>query len=603
MLRFHTGKELTVYWASGAADLASLVGNGLKVPSFQANQHLLDLSHATPQQQAEKLRSKRIGVLIDLDGWIGDEPPRRVSALNPAPVRSHWLGWAGTAADPTLQYMVSDATITRPGASHTGHYTERFVLLPRSYQLNDHAQLYTHVLTPSHGKGRAGDVAGQQQLASAAGGAGNASGGGGGVEGSEAGVDEGMLLEGEGGEAGASVRRRRKPPPRGVTLANFNQLMKISPDIFGVWAGAMARTRHSRLMLLSGVTSVHVQYPSAGRNLNAEMAARGLAKGRLLRGPVRRKGDHLARASQCDLAVDTLSYNSHTTGSDALWAGLPLVTQPGRNFASRVASSLTSSLGVPNGQVESLKGYEDLIHLLARPSSDPVAGHEVVPFPPPPPQPQQRSSAAAAAAADSAADPGANKRPSSGAAAAAAASSSSPPPAAAAARQGGSAGVPPGPAPPQARSKLLMGGVATILQRHHAAASGVGGGLMGGGLMGGGLMALPEAEERPEWRISEEDGDGGLSRRHAFGTTWLLADSPRLLPHLTGPRPWGTFMKPRPADAGEDGAGGAGGAGSRPLGSSASSASASAASSTSNGQKQKRGGARGRGRAKQQQQQ
>ena len=56
MLRFHTDKELTVYWASGAADLASIVGNGLKVPSFQANQHLLDLSHATPQQQYTQVR-------------------------------------------------------------------------------------------------------------------------------------------------------------------------------------------------------------------------------------------------------------------------------------------------------------------------------------------------------------------------------------------------------------------------------------------------------------------------------------------------------------------------------------------------------------------
>ena len=157
--------------------------------------------------------------------------------------------------------------------------------------------------------------------------------------------------------------------PRAFTIANFNQVMKVSPDIFQVWAGAMLRTSGVHLMLLSGVTSVHVQYPAAGRNLRAEVAVRGLQVGRLVRGPVLRKHEHLVRASRCDLAVDTLSYNSHTTGSDALWAGLPLLTQPGRNFASRVASSLTTSIGLASGHVHSLKAYEDLIHMLASPSS------------------------------------------------------------------------------------------------------------------------------------------------------------------------------------------------------------------------------------------
>jgi len=63
-----------------------------------------------------------------------------------------------------------------------------------------------------------------------------------------------------------------------------------------------------------------------------------------------------------------LSYNSHTTGSDSLWSGLPMLTQSGRYFAARVAGALAFNVGLPQLQVSSLKAYEDTIHLLARPS-------------------------------------------------------------------------------------------------------------------------------------------------------------------------------------------------------------------------------------------
>ena len=63
--------------------------------------------------------------------------------------------------------------------------------------------------------------------------------------------------------------------------------------------------------------------------------------------------------------VDTLSYNSHTTGADALWAGLPLLTLSGRYLASRVGASLGNSAGVPHAQVASLKAYEDAVAALA----------------------------------------------------------------------------------------------------------------------------------------------------------------------------------------------------------------------------------------------
>ena len=147
MLRFHTDRHLKVYWCTAAAEPApvregnSLQG-GLKVP----HEYVIELSRMTPTQAAARLREYNIGILIDLDGWIGDEPPRVLMGSLPAPVRSQWLGWASTTADPSVHHMVTDALVT-PCEQHT-LYRERLLLLPRSYQLNDHAQIYAHLLRP-----------------------------------------------------------------------------------------------------------------------------------------------------------------------------------------------------------------------------------------------------------------------------------------------------------------------------------------------------------------------------------------------------------------------------------------------------------------------
>jgi len=273
-----------------------------------------------PLVAAEGLRKERIAVLIDLDGWIGDEPPRALMSSYPAPLRLQWLGWAGTIADPSISQIVTDVLVSPP--VHLELYHERLLFLPRAYQLNDHAQLYMHILAPFPADGQP-----------------------------------------------------RTAPSQNVTIANFNQLMKLSPDIFSVWCGAMLRTPGMRLLLLTGVTGVHVAYPSAARNVRGEVAVRGVHIARLKHGGVMQKPMHLIRSAGCDLGVDTISYNSHTTGADMLWSGLPLVTQPGTAFSSRVATSLVTAAGAPNNRVASLKTYEDVVHLLT--SSTETAPYQV----------------------------------------------------------------------------------------------------------------------------------------------------------------------------------------------------------------------------------
>jgi len=106
--------------------------------------------------------------------------------------------------------------------------------------------------------------------------------------------------------------------------------------------------------------------PAAPPNLRREAAARGVDPARLVFAPRRKAGPHLARHRLADPFLDTLPVNAHTTASDALWAGLPVVTCLGSTFAGRVAGSLLRAAGLPELVTSSLPEYEALALALAR---------------------------------------------------------------------------------------------------------------------------------------------------------------------------------------------------------------------------------------------
>jgi predicted O-linked N-acetylglucosamine transferase (SPINDLY family) len=101
-------------------------------------------------------------------------------------------------------------------------------------------------------------------------------------------------------------------------------------------------------------------------NLRKEAIRKGVSPERLVFAPVRPLAEHLARYALADLALDTFPYTSHTTGSDALWAGCPLVTVMGETFASRVAASLLLNVGLGQLIASSFAEYEALALGLAR---------------------------------------------------------------------------------------------------------------------------------------------------------------------------------------------------------------------------------------------
>jgi predicted O-linked N-acetylglucosamine transferase (SPINDLY family) len=141
-------------------------------------------------------------------------------------------------------------------------------------------------------------------------------------------------------------------------FCNFNQSYKITPAVFAAWMRVLGKVEGSVLWLLESNNQ-------CSDNLRREAAAHGIAGERLVFAPLTSQDKHLARLQLADLCIDTLPYNVHTTGSDALWAGVPLVTCRGQSFAGRVAASLLDAVGLPELVTDSLDAYEALIIALA----------------------------------------------------------------------------------------------------------------------------------------------------------------------------------------------------------------------------------------------
>jgi protein O-GlcNAc transferase len=157
----------------------------------------------------------------------------------------------------------------------------------------------------------------------------------------------------------APDRREAGLPEAGFVFCCFNNNYKITPAMFAIWMRLLERVDGSVLWLLA-------DNAAAMRNLRHEAEARGVAPERLVFAPRLKLGDHLARHGLADLFLDTLPCNAHTTASDALWAGLPLVTCLGSSFAGRVAASLLDAVGLPELIARTLDEYETLALALAQ---------------------------------------------------------------------------------------------------------------------------------------------------------------------------------------------------------------------------------------------
>ena len=129
-------------------------------------------------------------------------------------------------------------------------------------------------------------------------------------------------------------------PADGFVFCCFNSTYKITPEVFDRWLRILAAVEGSVLWLLRENEWAEV-------NLRREAERRGVSAQRLVFAPLAPSAEHLARHRLADLCLDTLPYNAHTTATDALWTGLPVLTCPGESFASRVAASILRAAGLP----------------------------------------------------------------------------------------------------------------------------------------------------------------------------------------------------------------------------------------------------------------
>jgi len=142
-------------------------------------------------------------------------------------------------------------------------------------------------------------------------------------------------------------------PKNGFVFCCFNNNYKILPSVFDIWMRLLKKIKGSVLWLL-------VENSTAKENLKKEAVKRNVDENRIIFAKIMPLADHLARHRCADLFIDTFPYTAHTTCSDALWAGLPVITRVGNSFPSRVSASLLTAIDLPELITHTEKEFEDL---------------------------------------------------------------------------------------------------------------------------------------------------------------------------------------------------------------------------------------------------
>lgn len=261
-------------------------------------EHFVDVSSMSSDMIARLINEDKIQVLVNLNGYTKGAR-NEIFAMQPAPIQVSYMGFPGTTGAAYIHYLVTDEFVSPSQFSHI--YSETLVHLPHCYFVNDYKQKNLDVLDP-HCQPKRSDY----------------------------GLPEDKFI-----------------------FACFNQLYKMDPELFNTWCSILKRVPNSAIWLL--------RFPAAGETrLRAYAAAQGVQPDQIIFTDVAMKQEHIRRSGLADLFLDTPLCNAHTTGTDVLWAGLPMVTLPLEKMATRVAGSLCLATGVGEEMiVASMKEYEE----------------------------------------------------------------------------------------------------------------------------------------------------------------------------------------------------------------------------------------------------
>jgi protein O-GlcNAc transferase len=261
-----------------------------------AFEHFIDLADAPDADIAQWLRTNEIDIAVDLKGYTHQSRPG-IFAYRACPVQVNYLGYPGTMGSAHWDYLIGDEQVTPNGCE--AFFTEKIVRFRHSYQAN--TAIYSE-------------------------------------------ANNGRKIEPE-------------LNAEGFVFACFNEVYKITPEVFAVWMRLLQQVPGSVLWLLADAPTIQAQ-------LREHARSHGIDPVRLCFARRLPHAAHLARLGRADLFLDTLPVNAHTTASDALRAGLPVLTCAGQSFAARVACSLLHAVGLPELVTHNLADYEALaLHL------------------------------------------------------------------------------------------------------------------------------------------------------------------------------------------------------------------------------------------------
>ena len=277
-----------------AFSLGPQTNDAMQTRISKAFDRFLDVRERSDTDIASLARSLGIDIAVNLNG-ITEHSRTRIFALRAAPVQISYLGYAGTIGAPFMDYLIADAALV-PRAQQRD-YLEKIVYLPDCFMPFDSGySIADRVFTRA-----------------------------------ELGLPESAFV-----------------------FCCFNNIFKLTPEVFAAWMRLLSRHENSVLWL------PHTNAAGVA-NLRKEASQRGVDHRRLIFADrMDSLPEHLARIRAADLFLDTFPYNAHATAVDALWAGVPILTYSGKSFASRVAGSLLRAVGLPQLITRSLPEYEDL---------------------------------------------------------------------------------------------------------------------------------------------------------------------------------------------------------------------------------------------------
>ena len=270
---------------------------------MEGSDRFIDIRAYSHIEAAKRIYADGVDILVDLKGHTKGAR-LGILACRPAPLQIHYLGYPGTTGADFIDYLITDRIVTPK--DNAPYYSEKLVVMPHCYQVNDH----------------------QQEIASR-----------------------------------DWNREALGLPDKGFVFSSFNLPYKIDPVMFDCWMRILQQVPNSVLWLFG-------DNENARYNLRREAADRGVAPDRLVFAQKIEKAEHLSRLKWADLALDTRLVNGHTTTSDSLWAGVPVITLQGSHFASRVSSSLLNAVGLSELITYRLEEYEKLAVQLASRSSE-----------------------------------------------------------------------------------------------------------------------------------------------------------------------------------------------------------------------------------------